>query len=130
MNYIIMILIVIGLVLADYITGVIKAYCTATIESAKMRKGGLNKLCEIIVMAVAIGLDIGLGKLGAFYGHEELSGIAGVVTAVSVFVYIVAMELISILENYSAINTEARWARRFVKKLKVYTKDDESEGEA
>lgn len=129
MNYIIMILIVVGLVLADYITGVIKAYCTSTIESAKMRKGGLNKICEIIVMSVAIGLDIGLGKLGAYYGHEELSGIAGVVTAVSVFVYIVAMELVSILENYSEINSEAKWAKRFIKKLKLYTKDEEGDEE-
>ncbi len=127
MNYIIMLLIVIGLAIADFSTGMIKAYCNANLESKKMRKGGLNKISEIIVMSVAIGLDIGIDKLGEFYGHEELSGIAGVVTAVAVFVYIVAMELISILENYSEINTEAKWAKRFINKLKICTKNESEE---
>ena len=130
MNYIIMLLIVVGLAIADFATGVIKGYCNSNISSTKMRKGGLNKLCEIIVMAVAIGLDIGIEQLGQYYGHEELSGIAGVITAVAVFVYIVAMELISILENYSEINSEAKWTRKFIKKLKVYTDSaEESEEE-
>lgn len=127
MNYIIMLLIIVGLVIADYATGIIKAYCKSDINSAKMRKGGLNKLAEIIVMSVAIGLDIGLEQLGSYYGHAELSGIAGIVTASAVFAYILVMELVSILENYSEINTEAKWAVRFIKRLKVYTKDDESE---
>lgn len=127
MNYIIMLLIIVGLVIADYATGIIKAYCNADINSAKMRKGGLNKLAEIIVMSVAIGLDIGLEQLGSYYGHAELSGIAGIITASAVFAYILVMELVSILENYSEINTEAKWAVRFIKRLKVYTKDDESE---
>ena len=124
-----MLIIVVGLAVADFATGIIKSYCNATIESAKMRKGGLNKICEIIVMSVAIGLDIGIDKLGQFYHHEELSGIAGVVTAIAVFVYIVAMETVSILENYSEINTEAKWAKKFIKKLKVYTKDDDESEE-
>lgn len=127
MNYITMLIIVLGLAVADFATGFIKAYCTDSVQSAKMRKGGLNKIGEIIVMCVAIGLDIGIECLGEFYGHEEMSGIAGVVTAVAVFVYIVAMEVISILENYSEINTEAKWAKRIIKKLKVYTQDKESE---
>ena len=127
MNYIIMLLIVIGLAIADFATGWIKGYCTNSWSSKVMRKGGLNKLCEIIVMAVAIGLDIGIEKLGAFYGHQELSGIAGVVTAVAVFVYIAIMELISILENYYAINNDAKWIGKFVKRLKIYTDNENKE---
>lgn len=49
MQYIIMILIIIGLAVADYVTGFIKAYCKDDICSSKMHKGGLNKLGEIIV---------------------------------------------------------------------------------
>lgn len=129
MNYITMLIIVLGLAVADFATGFIKAYCTDSVQSAKMRKGGLNKIGEIIVMCVAIGLDIGIGRLGEFYGHEGMSGIAGVVTAVAVFVYIVAMEVISILENYSEINTEAKWAKRIIKKLKVYTSEEKESEE-
>ena len=125
MNYIIMLVIVVGLAVADFATGLIKAYCNARIESKKMRKGGLNKICEIIVMSVAIGLDIGIERLGEFYGHTELSSFAGIITATAVFVYIVAMELVSILENYAEINGEAKWAKKFIKKLKVYTQEGE-----
>ena len=54
MKYIIMLTIVIGLALADFATGWIKAYCKGDVRSSKMRKGGLNKLAEIIVMGVAL----------------------------------------------------------------------------
>ena len=42
MKYIIMLMIVIGLALADFATGWIKAYCKGDVRSSKMRKGGLN----------------------------------------------------------------------------------------
>lgn len=77
MKYIIMLIIVIGLALADFATGWIKAYCKGDVRSSKMRKGGLNKLAEIVVMGVAIGSEIGFEQLGHYYGHEELAGIAG-----------------------------------------------------
>ena len=79
MKYIIMILIIIGLALADYVTGFIKAYCNDDICSAKMRKGGLNKIGEIVVMVTACGLDIGIHELGKYYQAVELSDIAGIV---------------------------------------------------
>ena len=51
-----MLTIVIGLAAADFITGIIKAACKNDISSKVMRIGGLHKICEIIVMAVACGL--------------------------------------------------------------------------
>ena len=63
MKYIIMLMIVIGLALADFATGWIKAYCKGDVRSSKMRKGGLNKLAEIVVMGVAIGSEIGFEQL-------------------------------------------------------------------
>lgn len=115
MQYIIMLLIVIGLAVADYLTGIIKAYCKNDISSSKMRKGGLNKLGEIIVMTSACGLDIGINALGKYYEAAELSAIAGTVTAVLVFVYITVMEVVSIFENYAEINPDAQWALRIIK---------------
>jgi len=118
MQYIIMIIIILGLACADYLTGIIKAYCKNDICSGKMRKGGLNKLGEIIVMTSACGLDIGIKVLGKYYEAAELSAIAGRVTAVLVFVYITVMEVVSIFENYAEINPDAQWALRIIRKLK------------
>lgn len=53
MQYIIMLAIVLGLAVADFATGLIKGYVTGTLNSTKMRRGGLNKICELIVMATA-----------------------------------------------------------------------------
>lgn len=118
MKYIIMLIIVIGLAISDFLTGFCKAYVLDKIESAKMRKGGVNKLCEIIVMATAIGLTVGFDFLGQYYDAAALTNIAGAVTAVGVFGYIVLMELVSILENYAAVNPEAVWIRPILKRLK------------
>jgi len=65
MQYMIMILIVIGLAIADFATGYIKAYCTNTVNSQKMRQGGMNKLGELIVMLTACGLETTLRVLPA-----------------------------------------------------------------
>ena len=118
MQYIIMILIIIGLAVSDYVTGVIKAYCKNDICSSKMRKGGLNKLGEIIVMATACGLEIGIKMLGQYYNSDQLAAVTGKITAIAVFIYITIMELVSILENYAEINTEAAWARKIITRLK------------
>ena len=127
MQYLIMILIIIGLAVSDYITGIIKAYCNNDISSSKMRKGGLNKLGEIVVMATACGLDIGLQYLGKFYNAPELSEIAGLITASMVFVYITVMEIVSIFENYAEINPEAQWTLKIIKKLKISDKEENSD---
>lgn len=124
MQYIIMLLIVIGLASADYITGLIKAYCTNTLASSKMRRGGLNKLGEIVVMTSACGLDIGIHALGKYYQAAELSDIAGTVTAALVFGYITIMEIVSIFENYAEINPEAQWALKIIKRLKNHREDN------
>ena len=126
-NYIIMLLIIIGLALADFITGWIKAYIADDVRSAKMRKGGLNKLAEIVVMGVAIGSEIGFTELGRYYGQQELAALAGSVTAFSVFGYIFIMEVVSILENYGSINPQAKWISRIIKKLGSFEKEDNDE---
>ena len=118
MQYIIMLLIVVGLSLADFLTGFIKAYCQGKVQSAKMRKGGLNKIGEVIVMATVCGLDIGIGQLGRYAGGQQLAGVTGLVTSSAVFGYIVIMEIISILENFAEINPQAKWIARFLKRLK------------
>lgn len=125
MQYIIMITLVIGLAAADFLTGIIKAYIHHDLCSAKMRVGGLNKLCEIIVMTTACGLEIGIELLGAYYQAAELAAISGTVAAGLVFAYIVVMELISILENYGEISPDAVWVRGLIQKLRSFERKDE-----
>lgn len=128
MKYIIMLAIVVGLALADFITGLIKAAIKHDISSQKMRVGGLHKIMEILVMATACGLEIGIAELGKYYQAPQLAEIAGAFAAGAVFAYIVAMEIISILENYAEANPEAKWAAGIIKKLRVF-QQKETEGE-
>ena len=134
MKYLIMITIVIGLAAADFVTGLLKAYCKNDVASKAMRLGGIHKIAEVIVMGVACGLEIGLQMLGQFYSvgadgelAEKLAAVSGMVASLLVFLYIVVMELISILENYSEINPEAKWAVHLVKKLRIFQQDQEKE---
>jgi phage-related holin len=130
MQYIIMIATVLGLAVADFATGLIKGYITSQLNSSKMRRGGVSKLCEIIIMATACGLEIGIRQLGEYYQSDVLAGIAGTVAAIVVFGYIVIMELISILENYAEINKDAAWVGKLLRRLKnVNDKEDSSNDE-
>ena len=136
MKYIIMISIVVGLAAADFVTGLLKAYCNNDVASKAMRLGGIHKIAEVIVMCVACGLEIGLQMLGQYYSvgadgelATKLATVSGMVASLLVFLYIVVMELISILENYSEINPEAKWAVHIIKKLRVFQeKEDEENG--
>lgn len=125
MQYIIMFLIVIGLSTIDFLTGMIKAHVKNDYSSTVMRLGLYHKAMEWLVMLASIGLEIGLELLGAYYQVSELSDIAGLIAAVSVFIYILIMETISILENFSEVNPEATFARKLIKKLRKFSNDEE-----
>ena len=124
-----MLAIVVGLALADFITGLVKAAIKRDISSQKMRVGGLHKIMEILVMATACGLEIGIAELGKYYQAPQLAEIAGAFAAGAVFAYIVAMEIISILENYAEANPEAKWAAGIIKKLRVFQQKEMGEDE-
>lgn len=129
MKYVVMLVIVIGLAAVDFITGLIKAAVKNDVSSKKMRTGGLNKICEILVMLTACGLEIGIEVLGGYYQAPTLARIAGVVAAGLIFTYIVAMEIVSILENYGEVNPEARWIRFVVKKLRIFQQKEEEDND-
>lgn len=126
MRFLIMLLIVIGLAASDIVTGWICAHVNSSYSSAVMRRGGLRKLAEIAVMATACGLETGIELLGSYYSSPELAAVAGGFTAVAVFIYIVVMELISILENYAKINPDAGWTLPLISRLQNFHrhKDD------
>lgn len=122
-----MLTIVLGLALSDFVTGIIKGYVNNDLNSTKMRKGGLNKIAELIVMASACGLEIGIKLLGNYYSAESLAKITGTITAIAVFGYIVVMEIISILENYAEINSEAKWVRSLLKRLRTVKEESSND---
>ena len=127
MIYIIMFLVVLMMCIADIITGIIKAHLTVGYCSTIMREGLLHKAQELLIMGCTIGLQIGLNYIGKYYDCEQLAGITGVVSALSVFCYLTAQELISILENYCESNPDAAAAKRLIKKLKKFNDGDEEE---
>ena len=126
MKYIIMLAIVVGLALVDFITGLIKAAIGHDISSQKMRIGGLHKIMEITIMATACGLEIGINALGKYYQSPELAKIAGAFTAGAVFVYIIGMELVSIIENYAESNPDAKWANGIIQFLRIFNDKEEN----
>lgn len=130
MQYIIMFLIVLGLAFADFVTGYIKARCKDEVSSKALRIGGLHKISELTIMLAAIGLNIGLDKLGGYYSDTRLTSLAGVFTALTVFIYIVVMELISIVENFAEITPEAAWARKIIERLRKYEEGEDHDKNA
>ena len=130
MQYIIMIAIVLGLALVDFIFGFLKGYVKRNISSSKMRQGGVNKLCELLIMLTACGLEIGIQALGKYYSSgslEMFTNIMGVLAALAVCGYITIMEIVSILENYAEINRNAKWVKKVLKFLKVVESNEEDE---
>lgn len=120
MQYVIMMIVVAWLAIADFLTGMFKAYVTGTLNSSKMRKGGINKIGELVVMTTACGLEAGINALSRYYDiSKELAAITGTVTAILIFSYITVMEMISILENFAAINPNASgWVTKLLNHLK------------
>ena len=130
MQYIIMIAIVLGLAIVDFVFGFLKGYVKKNISSQKMRQGGVNKLCEVIIMLTACGLEIGIQALGRYYASGSLeifTKIMGVLAALAVCGYITIMEIVSILEHYAEINPHAKWVKRVLKFLKVVENDDKED---
>lgn len=130
MQYVIMLAIVLGLALVDFIFGFLKGYVKRNISSSKMRQGGVNKLCELLIMLTACGLEIGIQALGKYYSSGSLeifTKIMGVLAALAVCGYITLMEIVSILENYAEINRNAKWVKKVLKFLKVVESNEEDE---
>ena len=125
-----MLAIVLGLAIVDFVFGFLKGYVKKNISSQKMRQGGVNKLCEVIIMLTACGLELGIQALGRYYASgslETFTKIMGVLAALAVCGYITIMEIVSILENYAEINKNAKWVKRVLRFLKVVENDEKEE---
>ena len=125
LKYLIMIAIVVGLAVSDWLTGNIKAHIHNDYKSSVMRTGLWHKASEILIMTTACGFEFGIEKLSQYYQNSEIGEITGLITAGFIFVYIVFMEIISILENYADINPKNAWANKFIEKLRDFNKSND-----
>ena len=90
-------IIVLGFIVFDVVTGLIKAGYNGNYNSAIMRQGGFHKSMEVMAMAVAYFVE---------YSVVYVNIGVDVPAVPAVTVYICIMELISILENICAVNPQ------------------------
>lgn len=106
------------LMLVDILTGFVNAWRNHDIQSSKLRDGIVHKFGEIIIIVLAIFLQFSIGL------PKEVTMFASV--------YIIIMEIISILENVSKMGVQVpEWLTRRLKnaiKGNEETNNNESEG--
>lgn len=93
-------LVLLGVMLLDYITGMIKAYIRAELNSKFGIKGILKKLCYMVMVAVGAAVDYLLRGALVQAGidlHIKLF------CSLLVAIWLIINELISILENLAVI---------------------------
>lgn len=105
--------------LADYGTGMVKAWNAGTLCSRTGIRGILKKVGYLVIVAVAMGADYllryGLDQVGVQINIEFL-------IAAIVIVWLIINELISILENVAAIGAPVpEFLLKLIKKLKAVT---------
>lgn len=88
-------LVTFGFILFDVITGLLKAIKNNKLNSTKLREGLIHKVSEVLCIAGAYALPIGLQHLDVDFKLPVL----GVVAA-----YICLMEAISAIENLCEVN--------------------------
>lgn len=84
-----------GVILLDIVTGIIKAIKNKKFDSSKMRKGGINKICEVLVLILGLLLKEALPHFKITLNFDVLFVICS---------YIFFMEIVSIIENIGEIN--------------------------
>ena len=89
------IVIVLLFIVLDFITGILMAVKNSNFNSSVMRDGLFNKFGEIVIVAVGFLIDYGQSFLDMGFSVPVLE---------SICVYIILMEIGSILENVSRIN--------------------------
>jgi toxin secretion/phage lysis holin len=93
-------LVLLGVMLLDYITGMIKAYIRAELNSKFGIKGILKKLCYMVMVAVGAAVDYLLRGALVQAGidlHIKLF------CSLLVAIWLIINELISVMENLAAI---------------------------
>ncbi len=107
----------IGVMIIDYTSGMLKAWLTSTLSSRIGIKGIVKKVCYLLIVAVAAVVDwliqCVLSQIGI---HIDVNMYIGLI----VTVWLIINELISILENLAVIGVPLpNLLTKIIKKLKV-----------
>lgn len=109
------VLIVIGFIIFDVITGILKSINKGNLNSTELRKGLIHKTSEILAVA-------GSALLEYVCAYIEFGVELPLIGAVSV--YICLMELISIIENLSEVSPLLKKLfGPYLEKLKAHEKE-------
>ena len=88
-------------ILMDIVSGILASAVHGEISSSAMRKGLYHKTAEVLLMSVGVA-----GQIAVRYA--ELNSVIPDAIFQSVIVYVVAMELVSILENINKANPKLK----------------------
>lgn len=103
--------IVFAFIIADLATGLVKAIATHSYSSSKMREGLFHKLGELVCLIFGVLCDYALPMIGI---KIPLS------IAQSVSIYIIIMEIGSVIENIGGLNPElAKYLGKIFEKIET-----------
>lgn len=89
----------------DYLTGFMKAVHNKDIQSSKLRDGLMRKFGELITIVISLFLQYSIGL------PKEIT--------IFIAIYIIVMELISIIENLDAIGVQVpKWMKDHLLQVK------------
>ncbi len=94
-NYTLQIALIMIVIIADYVTGIVKACYHHDYKSCVMREGLYHKVAELMAVAVMYFIELGLPMIGVTINFPFISFIT---------FYVIFMELSSIVENIGEIN--------------------------
>ena len=115
------VILVVAFICLDIITGLLKAVYEKNLESEYIRKGLIHKIGEILAVAVAFLIE---------YSQTVILSINFDIPIVKgVCIYIILMEILSVLENICVINPQLRKVfSPYLKKLREKENEIESKG--
>lgn len=103
-------------ILFDIVTGLIKAVYFGNINSTNLRKGLLHKSTELLTVCGAAIMEYGLNYIELGFDIPLLKALG---------VYIVLMEVISVIENISEVNPAlGKFLKPYLEKLKNGEEED------
>ena len=120
------VMMLVAVMLGDYVSGMTKAWMKSEISSRVGLMGIIKKLCYLMLVAVAVVVDwVIFGTMRAIGLEFDLS-----IFGLTVTVWLIINEIISILENLSGIGVPLpEFFRKAVGKLRVNVEKMESEEE-
>ena len=96
-DYSVKLIIILAFIVSDIISGLFKAFANEGYNSSIMRQGMLHKMSEIFCFLFCVMCDLALPCLNIILPFSIASGIT---------VYLVFMEIGSIIENVGLLNPE------------------------